>query len=381
MTNVVVLIGRLARPATLRQLPSGSTLVEYQLTVPRPGARAESVPVVWEDPPPSAVDHGTDDEVVVVGRVRRRFFRTASRTESRTEVVAEKVVAAKQAKRVHAALAAAQARITEAQALGDPLLGRNRGVPSRARLDPPVAPVWRQQWLEFFSLHWAYSPEVVQALLPPELTVDTFDGRAWVGLTPLLMNDVAPRGVPALPWLGRFPEINLRTYVRAPDGEDGLWFFSLEAARLPFVLAARSLYGVPYVWASMRIERPEERVRRWESRRRWPGSTGALVDVTLEAGEPIPEGDITEKDMWLTGRWRAYSVHPVAGLLTTDVGHPPWPLHRARVRHLEETVLAAAGLPPRADPPLVHFSPGVDIRLGLPRPVRAEEAAGASGGR
>lgn len=116
MTNVVVLIGRLARPAALRQLPSGTVLVEYQLTVPRPGERAESVPVVWEDPPPSAVEYGTDDELVVVGRVRRRFFRSGPRTESRTEVVAEKVVSAKQAKRVHAALAGALSRIGEAQA-------------------------------------------------------------------------------------------------------------------------------------------------------------------------------------------------------------------------------------------------------------------------
>jgi single-stranded DNA-binding protein len=114
MTNVVVLIGRLARPAALRQLPSGDSLVEYQLTVPRPGQRADSVPVVWEAPPPSAVDHDTDDEVVVVGRVRRRFFRSAARTESRTEVVAEAVVPARQAKRVRAALSAAQSRIEEA---------------------------------------------------------------------------------------------------------------------------------------------------------------------------------------------------------------------------------------------------------------------------
>lgn len=114
MTNLVVLIGRLARPALLRQLPSGDFLVEYQLTVPRPGQRADSVPVVWEHPPPSAAEHDTDAEVVVVGRVRRRFFRTATRTESRTEVVAEAVVPARQAKRVRAALAAAQERIEAA---------------------------------------------------------------------------------------------------------------------------------------------------------------------------------------------------------------------------------------------------------------------------
>lgn len=250
-------------------------------------------------------------------------------------------------------------------------------MPSRTRLDPPVAPVWRQQWLEFLSLHWAYPPEAVEHLLPAEVTLDTFEGQAWVGLTPLLMNDVAPIGLPSLPWLGRFPEINLRTYVRGPDGEDGLWFFSLEAARLPFVLAARAIYGVPYVWASMRVEQPEERVRHYESRRCWPGSAGALVDTTVEVGEAMAEGEVGELDIFLTGRWRAYSVHPVAGLLVTDVGHPAWPLHRASVHHLEETVMAAAGLPSRSDPPLVHFSPGVEIRLGLPRPVRAAAKAGA----
>ena len=252
-------------------------------------------------------------------------------------------------------------------------------MPSRTRSSPPFAPVWRQQWLEFLCLHWSYPPETVQALLPSELTVDTFEGKAWVGLTPLLMNDVAPTGLPALPWLGRFPEINLRTYVRGPDGEDGLWFFSLEAARLPFVLAARSIYGVPYVWASMRVERPEERVRHYESRRCWPGSNGALVDVTVEIGEAMAEGEVSERDVFLIGRWRAYSVHPVAGLLVTDVGHPAWPLQKASVRHLEESVLEAAGLPPRTDPPLVHFSPGVGIRLGLPRPVRGDEKARANG--
>ena len=112
MTNVVVLIGRLARPVQLRQLPSGDVLAEYQLTVPpRPGQKAESVPVVWEKPPASAADHGADVEIVVVGRVRRRFFRTAGRTESRTEVVADAVLPSRQVKKVRAALAAACAQI------------------------------------------------------------------------------------------------------------------------------------------------------------------------------------------------------------------------------------------------------------------------------
>jgi single-strand DNA-binding protein len=111
--NVVVLIGRLARPAESRELPSGDRLVAYEVTVDRPGERAETVPVVWMDAPVSAVDHDVDERMVVVGRVRRRFFRAGGSTQSRTEVVAEAVVNARHARRVAAALERAQARLAE----------------------------------------------------------------------------------------------------------------------------------------------------------------------------------------------------------------------------------------------------------------------------
>ena len=113
MTNVVVLAGRLARPAEVRELPSGDRLVAYEITVARQGARAESVPVVWFEAPPSAADHDVDDQVVVVGRVRRRFFRAGGATQSRTEVVADTVVPARQVKRARAAVEKAQARLLE----------------------------------------------------------------------------------------------------------------------------------------------------------------------------------------------------------------------------------------------------------------------------
>ena len=111
--NMVVLAGRLARPAEMRELPSGDHLVAYELTVPREGARAESVPVVWFEAPARAADHDVDEQVVVVGRVRRRFFRAGGSTQSRTEVVADVVVAARQRKRVRAAVEKAQAALVE----------------------------------------------------------------------------------------------------------------------------------------------------------------------------------------------------------------------------------------------------------------------------
>jgi len=114
MTNVAVLIGRLARPAEARDLPSGDRLVSYEVTIPRTTGRAESVPVVWFDAPASAGDYDVDEKVVVVGRVRRRFFQTPGGTQSRTEVVADAVVPARQAKRARAALErAAQSLVTD----------------------------------------------------------------------------------------------------------------------------------------------------------------------------------------------------------------------------------------------------------------------------
>jgi single-strand DNA-binding protein len=116
MTNVVVLIGRLARPPEARELPSGDRLVAYEVTVDRPGERAETVPVVWLGAPASGLDYDVDERMVIVGRVRRRFFRAGGSTQSRTEVVAEAVVNARHAKRVKAALDRAQSALEDARA-------------------------------------------------------------------------------------------------------------------------------------------------------------------------------------------------------------------------------------------------------------------------
>ena len=81
---------------------------------------------------------------------------------------------------------------------------------------------------------------------------------------------------------------------------------------------------------------------------------------------PLPSGDVTGLDHWLTGRWRSWTR--IAGQpATLPVRHQRWPLWRASVVTLEETLLAAVGLPAPDAAPLVHFSAGVDVRLGAPR--------------
>jgi uncharacterized protein YqjF (DUF2071 family) len=144
-------------------------------------------------------------------------------------------------------------------------------------------------WLSF--LHWPYAPEVVQRLLPASLRVHDFDGRAWVGLTPFVLEDLRTPLTPAPPWFTSFPETNVRTYVVGPDGREGLWFFSLDAARLEPVLAARSTYALPYMWSAMTVER----------RGRW-SATAAAAAGRARSRRPRPS-PLRWATRWRPGSW------------------------------------------------------------------------------
>jgi uncharacterized protein len=225
-----------------------------------------------------------------------------------------------------------------------------------------------QTWTSLSFLHWSYEPAVVQRLLPDGLEVHPYQGRAWVGVTPFFLEDLRTPLVPALPWFTSFPETNVRTYVRGPDRREGLWFFSLDAARLEPVLVARSTYALPYMWSEMTVERDGSLVR-YRSRRRWPGPTPALSHITVEVGAPLRPEELGGFDHYLTARWQLYTaLGPV--LARSNVEHEPWPLHRATVRELDSGLVTAAGLPDPEGEPVVHWSPGVRTRISALRPLR-----------
>jgi len=234
-------------------------------------------------------------------------------------------------------------------------------------LEAPVRidrPTMLQRWTELSFLHWAYEPAIVQQVLPSELEVDTLDGTAWVGMIPFQLAIRRP-GTPYVPWLARFAETNLRTYVRGPDGRRGIWFLSLDAARLGAVAAARTSYRLPYMWAEASIDRSRDTIR-YKGARRWPAPR-ATYDVTLRIGAACTE--VSELERFWTARWHLISPAPQSlpprriELDVTTVAHAPWPLRRAEVIALDETLLEAAGLPGPAVPPTALFSPGVSTRF------------------
>jgi uncharacterized protein YqjF (DUF2071 family) len=223
------------------------------------------------------------------------------------------------------------------------------------------------QWRLMSFLHWSYPPDLVAPLLADGLRVDTHDGRAWVSMTPFHMRGVRPPGVPALPWLSRFPETNVRTYVRGPDGGSGIYFFSLDAGRLAAVLAAQVSLRLPYRWSSASVG-IHDGCLTYRGRRRWPGPPGVGYSARVRPAAALAEAELGPLDHFLTARYRLYTQ--IGGrLVAVDVQHPPWPLHRATLVELTQDLLAAAGLPSPDGPPLTHASPGVRVRIGWPHGV------------
>jgi len=224
--------------------------------------------------------------------------------------------------------------------------------------------MWHR-WDQLTFLHWSYPSETVQALLPPGLTVETHEGQAWVGLVPFLMEVRSSRGN-AWRWPFTFAETNVRTYVIGPNGERGVWFFSLEATRMGAVPTARSTYRVNYFWSKMSVERDGDRIS-YRSRRRWPGPRGAFSDVSVVIGDPYQPEELTDFDHYLTARWHMFGSWG-GTILHARAEHEPWPLHRATATW-SQSLVEAAGLPAPSGDPVVHWSPGVDVKIGYPSRV------------
>lgn len=224
----------------------------------------------------------------------------------------------------------------------------------------------RQRWARLTFLHWSFEPEAVQRLLPDGLVADLFDGVAWVGLVPFYMHVGTGSGHQA-PWVSRFCETNVRTYVRDEQGRSGIWFFSLDAARLGAVAVARTTYRLPYFWSAMDIiELPGEITYR--CRRRLPGPRDATSEVRIGVGDRYQAEELGARDHFLTARWILFSVAGVAGTRRrlARACHDPWPLYRAQALVVRDRLVTAAGLPTPQGVPLVHYSPGVDVAIGRP---------------
>jgi uncharacterized protein len=236
----------------------------------------------------------------------------------------------------------------------------------------PRAPwVLAQTWEDTLFLHWPVEPGELRRAVPAQLPIETFEGRAWLTISPLAIRASHPRLVPPLyPWAS-FPEVNLRTYTTV-GGRPGVYFISLECPSTVAVAAARAIFRLPYRLARIRRTDigPRTVVR---STRLPPGPrpAGFAVDYApardLDRAEAAPD----TLDRWLLERYSCYGVDRLLGVLRTEIQHPPWRVAPTEVTVHDLTLPRAHGLP-LAGEPLVHSAADQHVLFWAPRRARDE---------
>ncbi len=220
-----------------------------------------------------------------------------------------------------------------------------------------------QSWRKLLFLHWRFDPDVIQALLPSGLTVDLFDGAAWVAIVPFEMHRIRPRGLPALPWLSNFLELNVRTYAVNEQGTPGVWFFSLSANRKLAVDIARAWFRLPYWWSNMSTQTGEDEMIKSRCRRR------ADRRRRTHKFRYRPEGAVREAvpgtlEFFLIERYVLFAQRAGGRIVAGRVHHAPYRLQNAAVNAWDGGLLTLDGLPkPGRAPEHAAFSPGVDVEV------------------
>jgi len=223
--------------------------------------------------------------------------------------------------------------------------------------------IMEQTWRDLLFAHWSYPLNEVRAVVPEQLPLDTFEGRAWVGVVPFMLENLRARGLPALPPVSSFPELNVRTYVTL-GGKPGVYFFSLDAASQLAVLGARTVFHLNYFHAEMNIVRTRTGIEyssRRDDSRGQPASFTAHYQPIGEAHEP-QRGTL---EHFLTERYCLYAVSPGGGVHRLQIHHRPWLLQAAEAELDAREMLAAAGLSAPHGAPLLHFS-SVQPMIGWP---------------
>ena len=214
-----------------------------------------------------------------------------------------------------------------------------------------------QVWHDLLFAHWPLEAERLRPLVPSELTLDTFEGRAWVGVVPFRMSGIRGHGLPPLPGWSRFPELNVRTYVTY-EGKPGVYFFSLDAANRAAVCTARRFYHLPYFFARMTCEAEGDWIvydsQRHRSHAEYRGRYRPTRPPQLRS-----KGSL---EHWLTERYCLYTVWS-GRVFRGEIHHAPWPLQDAEAEIEADSMATAAGIELPASSPLLHFARRLEVLI------------------
>ena len=226
------------------------------------------------------------------------------------------------------------------------------------RQRPKGFPIVHQNWGKLLFMHWRIDAERLRPLIPRRLTIDTYDGEAWIAVTPFTMWGVRASFLPGLPGLSAAHELNVRTYVHL-DGVPGVWFFSLDINSLVMMLGARTFFFLPYFDANISL-RQQGRTIHYQSARTHAGAPPAELKANWTYGEPLAQAQPDSLEFFLTERYCLYSAVGQK-LYRCRIHHAPWPLRRAELGSYHSTMIESHGLPTPAGEPLLHYAEALKV--------------------
>jgi hypothetical protein len=225
--------------------------------------------------------------------------------------------------------------------------------------------VMTQTWNDLLFAHWTVDAAMLRDKVPTAFELDLYDGVAWVAVVPFFMTNVAPRGVPSLPWVSEFAELNVRTYVRVGD-RPGIYFFSLDAASAIAVKTARALFNLPYYTASMTLAPTGDALIDYRSRREAPA---ADFHATYRPVRPAFEPVAGTLEYFLTERYCLYNLDHRGAPYRLDIHHRRWSLQVADASVMRNTMAEACGIALVGPPQLLHFAKRQDAIAWLPEAI------------
>ncbi len=232
------------------------------------------------------------------------------------------------------------------------------------RVRPQGYPVMEQRWQNLLFLHWPIAETELRPLIPESLEIDTFEGQAWVGITPFHLTGLRLPSLPPIPGISDFDEINLRTYVHR-EGTPGIWFFSLDSSKIIPALAARLLFAAPYFSASIDFIQNDGEFRFDMQRTLEPQ---ARFHAEWRRGTRLRAPDLESLAFFLVERY-CFFAEAAGKLSMTRIYHHPWILEEADVRSWHSTLLSAVGPSDPVGEPLAHFSESLNVQVWAPTEV------------
>ncbi len=216
-----------------------------------------------------------------------------------------------------------------------------------------------QRWNDLLFAHWALNPSVLDPLLPDWLEVDTYQGKAWLGVVPFWLDRIKIRGVPALPGARSFPDLSMRTYVRDRfTGTSGTYCFSLDSSNLLGVGIARMVYHLPCHWSSMRLDQCSEREFDFYSNRRLNTKPVVFKARYRGLGPTLKTAEIRPGSLeyFLTERSCIFSSNRSGEPIRSNVHHVPLPLEEAEALIERNDLPASIGITLPNCEPVLHYS-------------------------